>query len=245
MDGRNYRRHATGRAFLNHKKADTMKVMLNGFLRQFLAWAASGSLWLACSSADGAAGQEALALDSARNTGRLRLELNNDLFFADDSQFSNGFSLQYHGVCYNTWAGSQAPALVKWVGEHFPSLGDGETVVRYGQGIGQNLVTPADIQAEMPPAGDIPYAATLTYSLGWQSFNDQKASVFQATAGILGEEALGEQVQKFVHNDLGAGDDPKGWETQRDTEPVLNFSYEHLRCLGRLGEADDGWAGRL
>ena len=175
----------------------------------------------------------------------MRLELNNDLFFADDSQFSNGFSLQYHGLCYDTWGESRAPAWVKWVGEHFPTLNDGDTVVRYGQGVGQNLVTPADIQAEVPLEGDIPYAATLTYSLGWQSFNDAKASVFQATVGVMGEEALGKQVQKFVHNDLGAGDDPKGWATQRDSEPILNLSYEHLRSLVRFGETDGGWAGRL
>ena len=184
-------------------------------------------------------------LDSPRNRAFLRLELNNDLFFADDSQFSNGFSLQYHGVRYATWEASRAPDIVKWVGEHFPTLGDEDAVVGYGQGIGQNIVTPGDIEMEIPPPGDIPYAGTLTYSLNWQSFNRRKATALQVTAGVMGEEAMAKAVQKFVHNDLGAGDDPKGWDTQRDTEPVLNFSYQHVRRLIHWGEYHDGWGGQM
>lgn len=184
-------------------------------------------------------------LDSPRNQGLLRLEMDNDLFFADDSQFSNGFSLQYHGIRYASWEESRAPGFVKWVGEHFPTLGDEGKVVRYGQGVGQNIVTPGDIAAEVPAPGDIPYAGTLTYSLDWQSFNRHKATALQVTAGVLGEEAMAQAVQKFVHNDLGAGDDPKGWDTQRDSEPVLNLSYQHIRRLAHLGKFDNGWAGQV
>lgn len=186
-----------------------------------------------------------LHLDSPRNQALLRVEMNNDLFFADDSQFSNGFSMQYHGIRYANWDESRAPGFVKWVGEHFPTLGDEDTIVRYGQGIGQNIVTPGDIEMEIPPPGDIPYAGTLTYSLDWQSFNRHKATAFQVTAGVLGAEAMAKAVQKFVHNDLGAGDDPKGWDAQRDSEPVLNLSYQHIRRLAHWGTFDNGWGGQM
>ncbi len=222
-----------------------MNVMRSKLIRRKLGWSAGVSLLCVFLPAYGVARAESFHLDSPRNKGLLRLEINNDLFFADDSQFSNGFSLQYHGIQYGTWEESRAPDFIKWVGEHFPSLGDGGTIVRYGQGVGQNIITPGDIQAEIPPPGDIPYAGTLTYSVDWQSFNRNKATALQATAGVLGEESMAEAVQKFVHNDLGAGDDPKGWNAQRDSEPVLNFSYQHIRRLVHLGTFDNGWAGQM
>ena len=192
-----------------------------------------------------AAGASELNIESPRNTGLLRLEMNNDMFFADDSQFSNGFSLQYHTRGYETWEQTRAPAFAKWVGRHFPSLGEEGRIVRYGMGIGQNIVTPGDLTAKEPLEGDIPYAGTLTYSLSWQSYNVTDAATFQLTAGVLGKEAFAEEVQDFVHNELVNGDDPQGWDTQRKTEPVLNFSYQYIRSLARFGTFDGGWAGQL
>lgn len=85
-------------------------------------------------------------LDSPRNTGLLRLELNNDIVFGDDSQFSNGFSLQYHTRRYSRWEESMAPGWVKWVGDHFPSLGDEDAIVRYGpQHLSELSFTQADV----------------------------------------------------------------------------------------------------
>ncbi|MHC4643691.1 MAG: lipid A-modifier LpxR family protein, partial [Planctomycetota bacterium] len=112
----------------------------------------------------------------------------------------------------------------------------------YGQGIGQNMITPGDLSAEVPLEGDMVYAGTLTYTLNWQSFNRRTARNFQITAGVLGEESLAEDFQTFVHVDLDLGEDPMGWDTQRDTEPIVNFAYQHLWRLAHLGEYNNGWA---
>jgi lipid A 3-O-deacylase len=202
-------------------------------------------LTLMCMLFSGAAFGSDFNLDSPRNSGMVRLEVDNDMFFQDDSQFSNGVSLQYHTIGYDTWEESTAPGFIKWVGENFPGLGDDDTMVRYGQGIGQNIVTPADLEAEEPLEGDIPYAGTLTYTLNWQSFNREKASTFQITAGVLGEESGAGDVQEFVHDDMDKGEDPQGWDSQRDTEPVFNLGYQYLHSLFRLGQYDNGWAGQM
>ena len=188
---------------------------------------------------------EEFYLDSPRNEGTFRIEINNDAVWANDSQFSNGWSLQYHTVRYASWEETKAPGFINWVGKHFPTLGDDDSIVRYGQGIGQNIVSPEDIDSEVPQEGDMPYAGTLTYTLNWQSFNRLTARNFQVSVGVLGEEALGEQIQSFAHNDLGLGDDPKGWDTQRDTEPIVNIGYQHLWRLAHFGEYHNGWAGQL
>ncbi|MGD2270235.1 MAG: lipid A deacylase LpxR family protein [Desulfobacterales bacterium] len=184
-------------------------------------------------------------LDGPRNEGLLRLEIDNDAFLDKDSNFSNGWSIQYHSVRYASWEESKAPGFVKWVGQHFPTLDDDDSIVRYGQGIGQNMLTPGDLEAEFYREGDLPYAGTLTYTLNWQSFNRQKARSFQASVGVLGEESYAEEFQKFFHNDLGLGDDPKGWDTQRDTEPIVNFAYQHGWRLAHWGEYHNGWAGQF
>jgi hypothetical protein len=184
-------------------------------------------------------------LDSPRNEGTLRFELNNDAIWDSDSNFSNGWSLQYHTVRYASWEETKAPGFLKWVGKHFPTLHDDDSIVRYGHGIGQNMVTPGNINLETPQDGDLPYAGTLTYTLNWQSFNRRTARNFQITAGVLGEESGAEDFQKFAHNDLGLGDDPKGWDTQRDTEPIVNIAYQHYWRLAHLGEYNNGWAGQI
>ena len=183
-------------------------------------------------------------LDSPRNKGMLRFEINNDAVFDEDSGFSNGWSIQYHTVRYASWEETKAPGFVKWVGKHFPTLHDDDSIVRYGHGIGQNMFTPGDIDVEIPQDGDLPYAGTLTYTLNWQSFNRRTARNFQVSAGVLGEESYAEEFQKFAHNDVGLGDDPKGWDTQRDTEPIVNIAYQHIWRLAHWGEYNNGWAGQ-
>lgn len=184
-------------------------------------------------------------LDSSLNKGTLRFEIDNDVVWEKDSNFSNGWSLQYHTARYANWEETKAPGFIKWVGNHFPTLGDDDSIVRNGHGIGQNMFTPGDLNAEIPLEGDVPYAATLTYTLNWQNFNRQAARNFQITVGILGPEALAEELQKYLHKDLGLADDPKGWDTQRNTEPILNIGYQYPFRVAHLGKDTNDWAGQL
>ena len=184
-------------------------------------------------------------LDSPRNEGILRVEIDNDVVWGSDSGFTNGWSIQYHTVSYREWDNAKTLGFVKWVGKHFPTLDDKDCIVRNSHGIGQNMITPGDIEAEIPQEGDLPYAGSLTYSLSWQSFNRKKASNLQLTVGILGEESLAAQFQKFAHNNLGLGTEPEGWDTQRDAEPILNIGYQYAWCLANLGEYQNDWAGQL
>lgn len=188
---------------------------------------------------------EEFHLDSSRNNRLLRVEMDNDVAWKSDSGFSNGWSIQYHTPCWSSWEDADTFEPIKWIGEHFPTLNDEDSVVRLGQGLGQNMVTPGDLEAEIPAEGDLPYAGTMTYSLGWQNFNRQKASIFQLSVGFLGPEALAKQFQKFVHNDLDVATDPNGWGTQRDTEPILNFGYQYAYRIASLGDYDNDWAGQL
>ena len=179
-------------------------------------------------------------LDSPYNKGTLRFEIDNDAIWDSDSNFSNGWSLQYHTRRCDNWDETKVvpgfmDSAIKWVGKHFPTLDDDASIVRYGEGIGQNMITPEDISNPNPPPGDLPYAGTLTYTLNWQRFNRKTASNFQITAGVLGEESMAESFQKVVHEIIDT-DEPQGWDTQRDTEPILNLAYQHNWRLTHFGE---------
>jgi hypothetical protein len=196
-------------------------------------------------SFNGTSFAEDFYLDSPRNKGTLCFEIDNDAIWSDDSQFSNGWSLQYHTVRYASWEETKAPGFAKWVGKHFPTLGDDGSIVRYGQGVGQNMITPGDLSAEEPLEGDLPYAGTWTYTVNWQSFNRRTARNFQISAGVLGEESFAEELQTFVHVDLDLGTDPMGWHTQRADEPILNVGYQYYWRLAHLGEYNNGWAAQI
>ncbi|MHC5067902.1 MAG: lipid A deacylase LpxR family protein [Planctomycetota bacterium] len=170
-----------------------------------------------------------------------RLEINNDYFFGSDDGFSNGWSVQRHGVRYANWEAAAASDWIKWVGQTVPGLDRDDLQVRIGQGIGQNMFTPKDITLDRPDPDDLPYAGTLSYLLSWQSFSAERARVFQIDVGIMGEPSLAEEFQEFVHNDLSMGDDPKGWYTQRDEEPVIGLHYLAARRLVTFG-APERWS---
>lgn len=175
----------------------------------------------------------------------LRFEMDNDLVFSKDSQFSNGFSLQWFTPSAEGWDALSAPGFAKSVGAWLPGMNPADSFVRFGHGIGQNIITPGDITAETPLEGDLPYAGTLTYSMSWMRFNERAARSMQVTLGILGEEAFAGEVQRFVHRDLGAGETPRGWNSQRETEPILNLAWDSSRRLAHFGAFDNAWAGQL
>ena len=184
-------------------------------------------------------------LDNVKNKGIFRFEMDNDLVWKRDSGFSNGWSIQYHSSCAANWENMAAPNLLKWIGRHFPTLDDQEGLVRLSHGIGQNMITPGDLEADVPKEGDLPYAGSLTYSLTWQHFNRTKASAFQVSAGILGSEAMAGQLQTFIHHNLSDAASPNGWDTQRKTEPILNAGYQYAFNLASMGRYDNGWASLL
>lgn len=186
---------------------------------------------------------EEFYLESPYNNPTMRFEIENDIIWSEDSNFSDGWSLQYHSTRYADWDETQQPGFIKWVGNHFPTLDDDNSIVRNTHSVGQNIITPGDIQAEIPSEGDLPYAGTLTYTLNWQRFNRKTARNFQISLGILGKEALGEPFQAFAHDDLGLGEDPKGWNTQRKTEPILNLGYQYSLRLAQFGQPTNGWGG--
>lgn len=92
--------------------------------------------------------------------------------------------------------------------------------------LGHNLYTPKDITLVAQDPNDRPWAAFLYGAAGLVSITDNHIDEMEATIGIIGPAALGEQVQKFVHEHISDSPTPRGWDNQLKNEPGLMLSWE-------------------
>ncbi len=97
--------------------------------------------------------------------------------------------------------------------------------------LGHNLYTPADITLEDQPLDDRPWAAFLYGSVGlttateYQSEKIGHVDELEFTLGVVGPEAMGKPVQRFVHKYLSDSPSPRGWKNQLDFEPGVVVSW--------------------
>lgn len=103
--------------------------------------------------------------------------------------------------------------------------------------IGMEMYTPKDKRNPGIPYGDRPWDG---YLYGEYTIELKEERSVKVRAGCLGACSYQEQLQKFVHNDLGLGIDPKGWDTQNPSEPALEVLYEH-----KIIDVFEAWIGTV
>lgn len=153
-----------------------------------------------------------------------RFEFDNDTFLGSDDAFSAGWSFQIHSRLGDEWD----PAW-KWMGK-IPSLGDdgaGGRVVRWAWGLSQIILTPTDISISTPQPNDVPWAGTLGITASAWSNNNRRLGAVQIYFGCMGPCSYAEQVQTFIHEDLGFGQPPEGWDNQLSNQVLGNLNYEY------------------
>ncbi len=164
-----------------------------------------------------------------------RFEFDNDFFFNKDNKLSSGWSLQKHSAIAGSWEALQdVPGFVRCWGKNIPTLTDERLFYRAGIAIGQVIQTPDDLSRSDLIKDDVPYAGVLTLQATWYAFNDDEFRGFEIVAGVAGPPSLAEQTQKTIHQLIDSGD-PKGWDNQISTEPVINFNYMRKQKIWRRG----------
>jgi hypothetical protein len=170
-----------------------------------------------------------------------RFEFDNDSLLGSDDAFTAGWSAQLHSPLHDTWQHGFG-----WVG-HIPGLGDdgaGGRIARTAIALGQIIVTPSDITIAEPQPNDAPWAGVLGLATSWSSYDNRRLAAMQAYLGCMGPCSGAEEVQTFVHEDLGFGDTPVGWDNQLDTKILGNLNYEYRYKLLADG-AEDYAVGRF
>ena len=143
----------------------------------------------------------------------------NDLYGGGtDKNYTNGARVTYFEF------GAEPPVLAEWLDWLVPSFRVNETTSVY-YSLGHNLYTPEDIEAPVPDPADRPYAAFLYGSAGFVSVTDDHIDDLELTLGVVGPLALGEQIQRNVHEAIDSPD-PAGWDFQLENEPGIILSWQ-------------------
>ena len=160
-----------------------------------------------------------------------RFEFDNDVFFGKDNKISSGWSLQRHSAVVESW--DALGGIGRW-GAVFPTLAKEGLVYRSGIAVGQVIQTPDDLSRSDLIEDDVPYAGVLALHASWYAFSDEEFRGFNIVVGVVGPLSLAEQTQKTIHKWID-GIEPKGWDNQLSTEPVINCTYMRKKKIWRMG----------
>ena len=153
-----------------------------------------------------------------------RFEFDNDTFIGSDDLFTAGWGVQVHSRLMDTWNHGFG-----WIGK-IPTLGDdgaGGRIVRWSTALSQIIITPTDITIAAPQPNDAPWAGMLAATLAWSAYDNKKLGAAQLYLGCMGPCSYAEQVQTFVHKDLGFGETPEGWDNQLVNQALVNLNYTY------------------
>jgi lipid A 3-O-deacylase len=102
----------------------------------------------------------------------------------------------------------------------------------YSIGLTHLMYTPTDIKKKTIIKGDRPYTATLyaTHALTSSDPENKQRLTTELGLGVLGRAALGEELQLWIHRQLGF-DKPQGWQHQLPTDVVINYLIQYEKQL--------------
>lgn len=100
-------------------------------------------------------------------------------------------------------------------------FGSGQS--RYSIDVSQQIFNAYDTTTGDPPPGDRPFAGVLMANFGlWQDTATSRG-MLGIGVGLVGPDALGEQVQNNFHDLIGQGK-VEGWETQLPDQPLFQLT---------------------
>lgn len=160
---------------------------------------------------------------------------NDSLGGGTDKNYTSGVRINY------TKIGAEFPDIAHKIDRLIPTFEINKTSSLY-YSLGQSLYTPRDITNKAANPNDRPWAAFLYGSLGMVTLTDNHTDEVEATLGLIGPAAMGEQAQKFIHGLLPGSETPEGWSHQLRNEPGLMLAWQRgwpLFMNGRV--ADNFW----
>lgn len=150
----------------------------------------------------------------------LTFVIENDLFGTKgtDANYTSGVRMTYLDVNANM------PKISHRVDDFIPTFEINDTTSVF-YSLGHNLYTPRDIERRTLDEDDRPWAVHLYGSMGLVSITDNHMDEVELSLGVIGPAALGEPIQKFVHEYISGSPKPLGWNNQLKNEPTLGMAW--------------------
>jgi len=149
----------------------------------------------------------------------LTFNVENDMFGGGtDRNYTSGVRLTYFDL------GTELPDFAYALDRVVPTFSINKTTSIY-YSAGQNLYTPKTITQKTQDPTDRPWAAFLYASAGLTTITDNHVDELEASLGMVGPAALGEETQRFVHKIVNSPT-PMGWDNQLENEPGIILSWQ-------------------
>lgn len=166
----------------------------------------------------------------------------NDLFADTDRFYTNGIKLNwtspelkwFEDLAWfqkDTFLARQARNVIRVL----PFSDDPERQRHLSFSLGQKMFTPQDIESRNLVTNDRPYAGWLYGDIAFHSKNKQRLDTFEIQLGLIGDIALGEEAQDFVHSIRGIAK-ANGWDNQLENELGLALIYDRKQRVLRRND---------
>ncbi len=165
-------------------------------------------------------------------------------FVVENDLFGNGTDKNYtSGVRVNfTDMHAALPDIAYKIDKLIPMFNINKTTSLY-YSLGQNIYTPRDITQSAANPNDRPWAAFLYGSMGMVTLTDNHTDEVEATVGVVGPLALGEEAQRFVHKYISNSPTPEGWSHQLKNEPGGMLAWQRAWPMALSGKvSNDFWS---
>lgn len=159
-----------------------------------------------------------------RDAAKFSLEMDNDIYYGSDNQFSNGWNFRMQSSRVSDW--QQLKKTPHWAMQ-FPTLFNllhsTNLSKRLSFSVGQVINTPANVASLKLVEDDVPYVGLLAGQLSWSAFNNSEMHSIGLTVGMTGRSSMAEQSQNIIHR-LTGSELAQGWGHQVRDELALNVN---------------------
>ena len=158
-------------------------------------------------------------------------------FVVENDSIGSGTDKNYtSGVRVNfTDMHAALPEMAYKIDKLIPMFDINKTTSLY-YSLGQNIYTPRDIAQSAANPNDRPWAAFLYGSMGMVTLTGNHTDEVEATVGVIGPLALGEEAQRFIHTHLTNSPIPEGWSHQLKNEPGGMLAWQRAWPLAASGK---------
>ncbi|WP_179025159.1 lipid A deacylase LpxR family protein [Shewanella sp. Scap07] len=162
-----------------------------------------------------------LLMGAPAQAGQWHLQLDNDIIYGDDGNYTNGMVLGWSANLQQDL--TAAPRWFQW--QNKAMFNQDVTHQNWGITLTQQMWTPGEIELDTPQPYDRPYAGYLSIEAFSASYHDSLAQKNWLSVGVIGPASGTEHLQSFVHKITGSSE-PKGWDHQIGNQLTLQAAYE-------------------
>jgi len=164
----------------------------------------------------------ALLLTSSVNASQFHFQLENDVTFGEDGNYSNGMIFGWESKAL-LFEPDDSFGVHNWLQWLLPIQKNAKQA--WGLKVSQRMWTPDEIKIEEAQPFDRPYAGFLEFEQHSALYSSDIAQKSWFAIGVIGPASGTEQLQGSIHKFIGAST-PLGWQHQIENTPTVQFAYE-------------------